>query len=60
MISTYITYPEIYGESIVYTETYRIVIAYTEMEIDIIKQTHVISGYKSLLVRSGHNSNFNL
>ena len=32
-----------------FTETYRIVIAYTEMEIDIIKQTHVFSGYKSLL-----------
>ena len=32
----------------------RIVIAYTEMEIDIIKQTHVFSSYKSLFVRPGH------
>jgi len=29
-------------------------IAYTEMEIDIIKQTQVFSGYKSLFVRLGH------
>jgi len=37
------TYAKIYGD---FNETYRIVIAYTEMEIDIIKQTHVFSGYK--------------
>ena len=44
-------YAEIYGN---FTETYRIVIAYTEMEIDIIKQTCVLFGYKSLFVRPGH------
>jgi len=32
---------------------YRIVI-YIEMEIHIIKKTHVFSGYKSLFVRLGH------
>jgi len=44
-------YAEIYGN---FTETYRIVIAYTEMDIDIIKQSHVFYGYKSLFVSLGH------
>ena len=43
---------EIYGDL---TETYRIVIAYTEIEIHIVKQEHVFSGYKPyFFVRPGH------
>jgi len=41
MFNSFFTYAEIYGDFI---ETYRIVIVHTEMEIDIIKQTHVFSG----------------
>jgi len=41
---------EIYED---FTKVYRIVIAYIEIEIGIIYQTHVFSGYKSLFVRPG-------
>jgi len=37
-----------------FNKSYRIVIAYTEMEIDIIKQTHVFFGYKSLFITLDH------
>ena len=43
-IEFFVTYAEIYES---FTETYRIVI---EIEIDIIKQTHVFFGYKSPFV----------
>jgi len=33
---------------------YKIIIAYKEMEIHVVKWTHVFSGYKSLFVRPGH------
>ena len=42
----FLSHVEIYGD---FTEAYRIVIAYTEIEIHIIKQEHVFSGYKPYL-----------
>ena len=50
-INIFTTYVKMYGD---FTATYRIVTAYTEMEIHIIKQTHVFSGYKPHFVRLGH------
>ena len=45
------TYVEINRE---FNESYRIVLPYRELEIHIVKWTHVFSSYKSLFVRLGH------